>query len=130
MLVVLAIGCKNEQTEEQTGSLEGRWELVSATVDGSNTDRLRDLYFVFLPDSSVQTNLMGSEANYKYTLEDHQITQFSDPQVIYTMQSLSDSTLVLEMQVQGATFNISLGRGKASRTIEAPTVETEDMPAD
>lgn len=130
LLVFVLASCGSDEEPQQSGSLEGRWELQSATVNGNTTDRLRNLYFVFLPDSSLQTNLMGSEANYKYKLDEKRITQFSDPEVIYDMQSLSDSALVLETEIQGATFNILLSRKQPSSTIEPPSVESDELSTD
>ncbi len=130
MFVFVLASCGGDQEPEESGSLEGRWELQSATVNGNTTDRLRSLYFVFLPDSSLQTNLLGSEANYKYQMNEKRITQFSDPEVIYDLQSLSDSALVLQTEIQGATFNIFLSRKQPSSTIEAPSVDSDDLPTD
>ena len=87
--------CKSEAEPQALDSLDiqGRWELVSASVDGKETDRLRSLYFVFLPDTSLQTNIFGSETNFKFSMQSEQIIQFSEPQLTYTILAHTDSTL-------------------------------------
>ncbi|NND05452.1 MAG: hypothetical protein HKN87_03645 [Saprospiraceae bacterium] len=102
---------KDQSIKEQ--SIEGRWELERASVNGEGTDRLRNLYFVFLPDTSLQTNIMGSEQNFAYRfLEDNIIQQSSDPQFSYRINEMTDSTMVMETEIRQNLFTIFLSKVK------------------
>ncbi len=105
-------GCKSHPSEAGHDQLMGRWELTHAAVDGKATDRLRSLYFVFLPDTSVQTNILGSETNFHFTYDEQQIEQWSDPSMIYQVLAMTDSTLDLQTEIRGKTFDIYLQRAK------------------
>lgn len=104
--------CGEDKPSVEDNLLLGRWELVEASVNGATTDRLRNLYFVFLPDTSVQTNIMGSETNYSYELNEMQVNQHSDPPMVYQLQQFSDSTLVLETEIRGSAFLIHLKKAQ------------------
>ena len=108
-------GCKEAEKPLDGSQLAGRWELVSASVNGSDTDRLRDLYFVFLPDTSMQTNILGSEANFKYALVDRLLEQKSDPALNYQLQELNDTIIMMSTEIRGSTFEITLGKAKSKR---------------
>ncbi len=117
-LVFTTIACQQTEEGPADDQLLGRWELSSATVNGSQTDRLRDLYFVFLPDTSLQTNILGSETNFKYHISEDIIVQQSDPLLNYHLQEITDSTLMLQTEIRGSTFSISLRKAR-------PKINTE-----
>lgn len=116
--IAIALGlalwsCKSDPGRHSDSfTLDGRYELTHASIDGADSDRLRDLYYVFLPDSSMQTNIMGSEQNFKYTHEGTNLRQHSDPEVDYSIQRDTDSTLTLTTEIRGSHFIIHLGRSK------------------
>ena len=118
MAFLAALGCKKNKSSIDQAQLSGRWELDWAQVNGSETDRLRDLYFVFLPDTSMQTNILGSERNYKYQFDGEMISQNSDPALKYLLKEVNDSTLTVETEIRGSTFTIYLDKVQ-------PTVNTE-----
>ncbi len=116
--LITLLACKSDDNDEHEYSsalIEGRWNLVSANVDGEETDRLRGLYFVFLPDTSMQTNILGSERNYKYSLTGEGIQQHSDPPLSYEIRSQSDSLLTMISRIRGADFTIYLSKAKPNR---------------
>ena len=111
---VIFFGCKSEVEEvpfAQTDIL-GRWELSTAQVDGKETDRLRNLYFVFLPDTSLQTNILGSETNFKYQMVDMIIEQMSTPRITYHLLDHSDTTMSMQTELRGKTFAMKLNKAK------------------
>ena len=116
--IMLVLACEKQTGTFEQEQLDGRWELNWAKVNGSETDRLRDLYFVFLPDTSMQTNILGSERNYKYTFDGEVIAQISNPALNYVLKEMNDSTMTVEAEIRGATFTIFLGKAQ-------PTVNTE-----
>lgn len=112
LFFLISMGCKEPEPEVQIDQLKGRWELTWAQVNGDQTDRLRDLYFVFLPDTSMQTNILGSERNFKYRFDGERISQISDPELHYLLKEINDSTLTVETEIRGSTFTINLNKSK------------------
>ena len=110
--ILLISSCKKDDKQHWDGSLSGRWELNWAQVNETNTDRLRNLYFVFLPDTSMQSNILGSERNYKYSLTGDVITQLGDPELHYKVLDASDTTMTMETEIRGSTFTIYLDKAK------------------
>ena len=115
---ILLIGCKQEAEESWSGELAGRWELSWAQVNSADTDRLRDLYFVFLPDTSMQSNILGSEKNFKYSVDGDVITQLGDPQLQYQVMAATDTTLTMETEIRGSVFTIYLDKAKPKITTQ------------
>ncbi len=121
IIISMLLACRAEEDADVNYQvLRGRWELIRASVDGEPTDRLRDLYFVFLVDSSLQTNILGSEKNFRYLLRGGIIQQASDPPISYAVTEFFDSTLVLETEIRNNVFSIELGRSK-------PKVRAEEV---
>lgn len=110
--LLITCGCKKNEPGFSHDQLNGRWELNWAQVNGSETDRLRDLYFVFLPDSSMQTNILGSERNFKYSLDGAVISQMSDPVLSYLLSEVNDSVMTVQSEIRGSLFTIYLEKAK------------------
>ena len=103
----------------------GRWELAFAQVDGKETDRLRSLYFVFLADTSLRTNIFGSETNFKFSMQDDQIQQISEPPITYHLLEHTDTSLHVQTQLRGQQFTMKLHKAKPKkRSVD------KDSPAD
>ena len=109
---ILLTGCKQETKESWDGELAGRWELNWAQVNSAETDRLRDLYFVFLPEMRMLSNILGSEKNFQYEVEGEIITQLGDPQLHYQVMEASDITLTMKTEIRGSVFTIYLDKAK------------------
>lgn len=109
---MIVMGCKQETEETWNGQLSGRWELSWAQVNSTDTDRLRDLYFVFLADTSMQSNILGSEKNFKYKVAGDIITQLGDPQLQYQVIAATDTTMTMETEIRGSVFTIYLDKAK------------------
>jgi len=112
LAIVIIQSCRNDAKENTIAELSGRWELAWAQVDGTDTDRLRNLYFVFLPDSSFQSNIFGTEANFKYRMEGNVIHQISQPPLDYTLEAMNDSMLTLKTEIRGSAFTIHMDRSR------------------
>ena len=114
IISLLLVSC--EQGSGEVGlsqsDILGRWELAFAQVDGKETDRLRSLYFVFLPDTSLQTNIFGSETNFKFSMQEERIQQISEPPITYHLLEHTDTSLHVQTQLRGQQFTMKLLRAK------------------
>ena len=90
-LGTVLVGCGTDSNSVGHDALMGRWELSKATVDGKDTDRLQSLYYVFLPDTSVQTNILGSETNFKYIFNSVEIEQLSEDEMDAELQRIEEA---------------------------------------
>ncbi len=111
----LAVGimlwaCSHDRRAEGEVSLEGYWGLTQASINGKSSDRLSSLYFEFVRDSLVHTNILGEDASYPYRQTETEIIQQSVPEIVYSIDQLSDTLLTLTTQIQNADFVLHLGR--------------------
>lgn len=111
---LLASSCGSEPGNQQE-LLLGRWELTEATRNGSPTESLSDLYFVFNADGSMNTNLplpgMTEETSYK--LDGRNIYQYSEDlpdDLSYYIDEIGDSTLILSTEIRNARFSFVLAK--------------------
>lgn len=115
MLLTLSLviqACGPEETSETSpDQILGRWELTNATRNGRPTESLADLYFEFFLDGKMTTNLGGATESASYAIYDNEIRQ-SDSQfdVIYEIQGLNDSILVLATELRGYSFRFRLNK--------------------
>ena len=122
--LVLILSCKQEHEEPPftQSDILGRWELAFAQVDGKETDRLRSLYFIFLADTSLLTNIFGSETNYEFSIQEDLITQMSEPPITYHLLEHTDTSLHMQTQLRGKQFTMELHKAKPKR--RAPEKES------
>ena len=117
--MVLAITSCTDEPENQQGLLLGRWELKGATRNGSPTESLSDLYFVFNADGSMSTNLPvpGMTEETQYKIDGRNIYQYSDElpdEVTYYIEEAGDSTLVLTTDLRNFHFQFVLSKQASS----------------
>ncbi|MCB0580345.1 MAG: lipocalin family protein [Phaeodactylibacter sp.] len=113
-VVLMGSSCGSEP-ENQQELLVGRWELTEATRNGSPTESLSDLYFVFRADGTMNTNLPvpGLKEENKYKLEGRNLYQYSDEmpdELAYYINEIGDSTLVLNTELRNFRFSFVLKR--------------------
>ncbi len=106
--IVLLSACGDDNVGTQA-SILGRWELTKGFRNKKETETLSGVYFQFGSDGKMQTNLpLGAEIPTDYELKKNEIHQKSPQAVTYVIQSLTDSTLVLTMEMRGMTFEMQL----------------------
>ena len=113
-IVLLGFSCGSEPENKQD-LLFGRWELQEAMRNGSPTESLSDLYFVFNADGSMNTNLpvpgMGEQSSYK--LDGRNLYQYNEglpDEVAYYIDEIGDSTMVLKTELRNFHFSFVLRR--------------------
>jgi hypothetical protein len=102
-----------EDGNKNSTALEGRWDLVKGLRNQQETGTLSGTYFQFGADGKMITNLpVGPEVAMEYDLSQSTIQQKSNPPVEYTIRSISDTTLVLSLEMRGMQFELYLRRAK------------------
>lgn len=106
--LLLLIACDDDSGKIQA-SIHGRWELVKGFRNQKETETLQGVFFHFDPDGKMITNLpTGADAPTDYELNKNEIHQKSPQPVVYKIQSVTDSTLVLAMEMRGILFEMQL----------------------
>lgn len=111
LLSLTLLGACGEDDVVQEELLLGRWDIRQGLRNGRATESLDQLFFVFYEEGRMQTNITGSPADANYELAEDQILQRGGPMEIdYTIQSLTDSLLILTTSINNYDFRLELGR--------------------
>lgn len=109
-ILVIFSSCEDE-TRNNRQLLVGRWEIIQGFRNQRETQTLSGTYFQFGNDGMMQTNLpVGPEEPMAYTLSATEIRQKSIPPINYQIQSLNDSSLILNMEMRGMQFEMRFRR--------------------
>ena len=116
---ILLYACATDGQTEEQNKLVGRWELKSAQRAAKSTDSLRGLYFEFTGDKVLRTNIMNGVAEEgTWEQEENSIAQRNTSRDIdYTIESLTDSMLVLNTKLSETNFRFVLGK-KIEKVLE------------
>lgn len=99
-----------KQIELTTASVNGRWEVVAATRNGESTESINGAFFELKADDVLLTNIMGEEAESKYLLDGNLIVSQGQPEMVYEVKKLADSTMALGMSIPKYEFELILER--------------------
>jgi hypothetical protein len=100
--------CKNE-SELNRQKLIGNWELTSGKRNGKETESLSGTVFSFGADSKMETNLpVGIESPADYEVSDKEINQKGRSEIKYKIIDLSDTTLILGLEMRGTEFEMQM----------------------
>ncbi len=137
LLVIGAASCGEDQNSvtEAPATEHGRWGIVGATRDGSATATLDGVYVEFDTGRAVMTSNLdnGSVITSNYVIDAEALLTPDNPLFQrMELRELTDSTLVLAMNIQRSFFVMSF-RPEAAPA-EAPVLvrpeAMEDVPAD
>ncbi|HMX39605.1 MAG TPA: hypothetical protein PKD78_04725 [Saprospiraceae bacterium] len=122
---LLLTACDNP-TEKNQASLIGHWELTKALRNQRETGVLAGITFHFGPDGQMSTTLpvTPTPMTTPYVVEKNHILQRLPQPLRYHIQSLSDSTLVLTLEMSSVPFELHL-----RRTPPPPPPATDTVPA-
>ena len=109
-LLLLTAAC-TEEPENIQELLPGRWELQQATRNGKPTRSLAELFYEFDKQGSMQTNLPIAKGESTYEVTGQDIEQNQNGNIIvYTVTSITDSTLILQTKLRDTPFEFQLLR--------------------
>lgn len=89
--------------------LAGRWVIQNATRNGEPTTTMEGMYFEFLDDGKLLTNMTGAEEAYSYELDGGVILQRDgtiDADLL--IESLKEGELVLTTELRDKQFRMVL----------------------
>lgn len=111
LAITLFFACGSEEADPQATQILGRWEIEEASRNGRITESLAELYYEFDADGKITTNLTGATETGTYTLEEGKLLQRNTKiDADYTLDSLSDSSLIMSTRLRNSTFKFRLIR--------------------
>jgi uncharacterized lipoprotein YehR (DUF1307 family) len=114
--LLTACGPESEFDTETQNQLLGRWDLKEAYRNGSQAESLENLFFEFTESGEMRTNILGATTQTDYLFEGDKIVQTAGDngmEVAYTVESISDTSLVLTTTLRRYNFKFDLRRGVA-----------------
>ncbi|MEM6698205.1 MAG: lipocalin family protein [Bacteroidota bacterium] len=111
-LIAIITACGNDpKSEVDNNQLFGKWEVNTATRDGKETSTLDQLYFTFSEDGNMETNMPTLDRASTYELSGSEIQQNGNGvENNYTIESLSDSELILITTIRNTEFRMILNK--------------------
>lgn len=110
----LLIAC-DDTAEKNRAALVGHWELTKALRNQRETGVLIGIYFDFEGEGKMTTNLPvapETPVTTEYEVTKKEIIQKLPQPLTYEIQSLSDSMLVLKMEMRSIPFELYLQRAE------------------
>ncbi len=102
----------------------GYWAMEKAFRDSKETTLLNDVYFRFDSTGTMATNLPNTaEGSTEYELKDNLILQKAPNPIEYSIIAVTDSTLMLALNIRETPFEFHLK--KTTPPVPAPAESTE-----
>lgn len=103
------MSCESEEEKIQQ-MIIGRWTLEEAQRNDRVTESLASLYFIFREEGTMETNLLGSEEMYFYSVSPLEIIQRGSriEPIQYQINQLSDSSAELSTSLRNFNFVFKL----------------------
>ena len=111
-LVIGLLACQQD-TKLETENLSGEWTIVDASRSGRKTQTLNGAYYHFVTDSTMRTNLLGTDMESPYRLEENVILQTEPEEIRYVIEELTDTSLVLNTKIRDTEFNLIMRRSES-----------------
>ncbi|MEM8525224.1 MAG: lipocalin family protein [Bacteroidota bacterium] len=111
-LIAIITACDSDpKTEVDTNQLLGKWEVNAATRNGDKTSTLDQLYFTFAENGDMETNMPTLDRASTYELKGSTVQQRGNGvENDYTIESLSDSELILVTTIRNTEFRMVLNK--------------------
>lgn len=110
---ILLMGACQTEPDDTAQRILGRWALTEATRNGQVAESLQDLYFEFLSNNQLNTNISGVPETAAYTIDKKTIQQRqSRIEADYTIEEINDSVLVLSANIRNIAFQFKLARNQ------------------
>jgi hypothetical protein len=121
----LCVSCENNAVKNKTKVI-GYWSVGKALRDKRETRLLADVFFQFGADGKMLTNLPNTtETLTDFTVTDDKIVQNAATPITYSIQDVTDSTMILAVEMNNTPFEIYL-----LKTTAPVPVDTLPQPTD
>ena len=108
LLPIFCISCENDSLKHKA-NVTGYWKVDKAFRDKRETMLLADVFFQFGGDGKMFTNLPNtSEDTTGYEMKDGIITQKTPVPIQYNIVDVTDTTLLLTIEMNNTPFEIHL----------------------
>lgn len=105
---LFSIGCGNEK-DDPTRFVYGKWEIDTALRNGSKTELLTGLFFEFVEDGSMRTNITGAAESVHFEIIENKIIQREGRvDMDYDIVTLNDSSLVIKTSIRNSALELNL----------------------
>jgi hypothetical protein len=119
---LLCTSCEDDVVKNK-GSVVGYWSVKKAYRDKRETRLLADVYFQFSATGKMFTNLPNTaEDSTDYELKDAKIIQKTEVPITYAIQEMSDSVMILVLEMNNTPFEIHL-----NKTTPPPPVPADSL---
>ena len=102
LCVLFLFSCHTEKIGSD--ELLGKWSVVKASRNGSETKTLEDGYFEFISDSIFRTNIFSKEEQYRYELTEEGFKQQGGEMVEYLIEDSDPDSLILQTIIRNYEF--------------------------
>jgi hypothetical protein len=103
--------CVDESDQKNKSLVIGRWELDKAFRNNKQTETLAGTFFEFNESGKMSTNLpVGQETITDYEVKGTEIRQKGTKTLKYNIQSLTESQMILQIELRGMPFELQLNR--------------------
>lgn len=114
--------CRSDQKEEQEAKLFGKWEMATAYRDAKETTTLNNVYFEFLEDGTMSSNLpinpTGETFSTPFSYKNNQLEcTVAGTAYLFDVQSISD-TLVMGTSLMNKPFEFVMTRSTVTESGE------------
>jgi hypothetical protein len=105
---IVFFSCENP-VDNYPKQLVGYWVVSSAFRDAQETKLLAEVFFEFDSTQRMLTNLPNTAEGYtEFSLQKEKIVQKAEPPIVYNIVSLTDTSLVLALEMSNTPFEIRL----------------------
>lgn len=114
IIAAFSTSCEPEP-ENAEEHIFGRWEIINATRNGRVAQTLSDLFYVFNPDGTMQTNLPLGKPESEFQINGSIIEQdLGETTVTYQIESISDSLMTLTTEMRDTRFRFNFRKAAPS----------------
>lgn len=116
VLLIFSTGC-NTENAFKSELLIGKWDVVSAVRAQAGTSKststLDEVFFEFHENQTFNSNFpaeLEADKTYHYKIKAPQMLHVEESELVFSIDELSDTSLVLSTEVLGYNFNMRLHR--------------------
>ncbi|MBK9257781.1 MAG: hypothetical protein IPM42_20175 [Saprospiraceae bacterium] len=96
ILVIILLGCKENESSLNTELLLGNWRIYSSEINNKTSRNLDNAFFEFAKNNKVHSNIFDDGNSHNYTLNSDILSIDSPEPIKLTIKKLTKDTLFME----------------------------------